>query len=121
MPRRLLRATLLAGLLPVCAAAQTAVPVIDVTPSGPGVTVTGIVAGLGPGVVDAEMTISRKDQSGAMETRQSRTLEVGPDSRDIVATTGLSTAPGLRMTVTLTLREEGRVTATSQTVIGPQD
>lgn len=121
MPRRLIRAAALIGLLPVCAAAQSAAPVIDVTTSDAGMTVTGIVAGLATGTVEAEMTISRKDDSGAMETSQSRRIDVSPQSRDIIATTGLSTAPGLHMTVILTLRENDRVIATSRTEIGPQN
>ncbi len=119
MPKKShIRVIALLGLLPACAVAQSAVPVIDVIASDTGMTVTGIVAGLSPSTIDAEMTISREDGSGSLSTRQSRKIDVGPDSRDIVATTELSTAPDLQMHVVLTLRENDAVIATSQTNIG---
>lgn len=116
-----LRTVALAGLFPVCAAAQSAVPVIDMEATEGGLTVTGIVAGTATGTVEAEMSISRNDGSGTVQTSQSRRIDVTSGSRDTVATTGLSTGPDLHMQVVLTLREDGTVIATSETEIDPSE
>jgi hypothetical protein len=123
MKTRFLYAAVLSGILaaPAFAAAQIAVPTIEVTPTATGVTISGVVAGLSSGTVNAEMTIAKQDGSGSVNTSQSRQIQVSHDSRDIVATTGLSVGPKAHVRIILTLTENNTVIAQSQTEIGTGD
>ena len=116
-----LRALALAAALPSMATAQMAAPLIELTPTDGGMTVTGIVTGLASGTVLAEVTIAKNDTSGSVATRQSREIAVSENSRDVVATTSLSAGPEARITIEMTLTADGSVIGRARTVLGPQD
>ncbi len=117
----MLRAVALAALLPSMATAQMAVPLIELTPNESGMTVTGVVTGLAPGTVMAEMTIDKHDTSGSIATRQSREITVSQNTRDVVAKTGFSAGPEARITIEMTLTADGTVIGRARTALGPQD
>ncbi len=121
MPRNVLMAALFAALLPCGGIAQTAVPLIAVTPTDGGLAIAGIVAGVSEGTVNAEMTIARTDGSGSTRTRQSHDMNVSPASCDAVAMTNLSTGDGLHVKIVLVIRENDLVIASAQTEIGSDD
>lgn len=114
----------MACLLPMGAlaqsAAQTAVPVIVVNAAGDEFQIEGQVDGLATGTVTAELTIEKNGPSGNVSTSQSRRLEVNAGSRDSVARTALSAEQDMRITIELTLIEDGVRIARTKTVLGPE-
>ncbi|WP_322865047.1 curli-like amyloid fiber formation chaperone CsgH [Aquicoccus sp. G2-2] len=123
MTNRFIYAALLSSILmaPAFAAAQVAIPTIEITPTTTGVTISGVVAGLSSGTINAEMTITKQDGSSSVNSSQSRQIQVSHDSRDIVATTRLSVGPNAHVHVILKLKENNTVIAQSQTEIGTGD
>lgn len=121
MKKPTLRAAALVVVLPSVVAAQMAAPVIELTPTEGGITVTGVVTGLAPGTVQAEMTIDKNDTSGSVSTRQSREFAVSRNSRDVVATTGLSAGPDAQISIEIILRANDTVIGRARTALGPQD
>ena len=82
-------------------------PMIEFHASDNAVRIDGIALGHAAIRVRAVMSILRVSDAGRMSTAQSRTIDLVPGAREIVATTGVSLGPNARLIVTLTLEADG--------------
>lgn len=109
------------AIQPVTGFAQVAVPSIEITPSAGGITVAGILTGMGAGKVHARMTIDKSGPAGTVATSQSRQIDVSNNSREVIGTTGLSFGPEAYISVGIVLTDGGTVIGEANTTLGPRD
>lgn len=117
---RLALGVLLGGAALPATADPIAAAQIAMMPTETGVKVTGMVIGLAAGTVDASLSIERKGPSGTAVTRQSRTVDVFPASRDDIGATAISTGPGAVLDALLVVTMNGTEIARAHSRLGPE-
>ena len=116
--RRVGLAILLGWIMVAPLAADTALAQIVVTPTETGATIKGRVLGLAKGSAHAVLSISKTGPGGTSNLQQSRSLNLSRGSEDDVGRTHLSLQKGAEVTVSLTVTENEKIIATSETYFG---
>lgn len=94
--------------VPSLAEEQTAVGELTIVPTDSGYRITASVDGRGTAMIDADLTVLKDDESGRIQTRQSRQVQTEPGARDEIATSTVSMSDTGTLEVTLSLSEGDR-------------
>ncbi|MDJ0858803.1 MAG: curli-like amyloid fiber formation chaperone CsgH [Dinoroseobacter sp.] len=116
--RNTLYLPIMALLCSAPAYAETALAEIAILPTETGVAIEGSVVGLSGGTVEGELTIEKAGPSGQSNIVQKRTVDIKRGTREVIGSTGISMQRGAELSVTVTVRENGRDIATATSVTG---
>ncbi len=98
--------------------ASSAIASIAVEGGSGTVRLTGHALGLSPGHVEARMTIKKSGASGQTSTTQGGAFDLSAGQDAVVATVGLSIAPGDRLEVDLVLTSSQQEVSRSTLNVG---
>ncbi len=117
-------AALVAGfsLFPVMSiAADTTSPAharIEIAHGEGSVTVSGVVLGVAPAALEAELKVERQGVAGAATLLQHKHVDITPGARVVFGKASVSFSPGDSLLATAILTSGGTIIAESRTIIG---